>query len=96
MVHDNSLFKTINKRNVTRRKIRHNRTKIGKRAGWACETMYTASQPTTNVTINVFLPGLKREISIILAISVLQKTLIRSNIKVEIVIVFLPTSRKYC
>ena len=56
----------------------------------------TASQPTTNVTINVFLPGLKREISIILAISVLQKTLIRSNIKVEIVIVFLPTSRKYC
>ena len=29
----------------------------------------TASQPTTNVTINVFLPGLKREISIILAIS---------------------------
>ena len=56
----------------------------------------TASQPTTNVTINVFLPGLKREISIILAISVLQKTLIKANIKVEIAIVFLPTSRKYC
>ena len=56
----------------------------------------TASQPTTNVTVNVFLPGLKREISIILAISVLQKTLIKANIKVEIVIVFRPTSRKYC
>ena len=44
----------------------------------------------------MILPGLKRELSIILAISVLQKTLIRTNIKVEIVIVFLLTARKYC
>ena len=29
-VHDNSLFKTINQRNVTRRKNRHSRTKNGK------------------------------------------------------------------
>ena len=52
----------------------------------------TASPPTDQCNKKWFLKGLKREISIILAISVLQKTLIKTNTKV----VFLPTSRKCC
>ena len=38
-MHDNSLFKTINQRNVTRRKNRHSRTKNGKDSRLGYETM---------------------------------------------------------